>query len=296
MRLPQDIADRLTAQGVEFDASELEQVALALATQDLWRVIEGEEFDLVNDGLKDRYPSRLVYPFARRDDCDNVACLVVEDPERPPLSVVVIHDFASPGYEVEAEAESLATWREKVLEVSEPPAGLVLSRSARGTDYWLSRPYLPDDLRAELASAAIILVPQEGFRGIDHPMFPNGTEEFFAHLRDVNPDEVVDICVSEEDYQALALHGDMLILASLVMPAKAATKVIKQVSDYLKKRLLSSIRDTVLRVSMTIEFPREAGRSAFQVSFDGPADEFEGVVSPVVERAIRSPGSGADGT
>jgi len=46
-------------------------------------------------GLKRRYPDRDLFPFARRDDNDDVACFERNGNE----SVVLIHDFASPGFE-----------------------------------------------------------------------------------------------------------------------------------------------------------------------------------------------------
>lgn len=46
------------------------------------------------EGLKVRYPDRELVPFARRDDNDDLACW-----ERDRVGVVMIHDFASPGFE-----------------------------------------------------------------------------------------------------------------------------------------------------------------------------------------------------
>ncbi len=65
------------------------------------------------DKLTQLYPSRDILPFARRRDRDDVACLVRSDPEHPRGSVVVIHEDAMPGYEVEAVFASLTEWFEQ---------------------------------------------------------------------------------------------------------------------------------------------------------------------------------------
>lgn len=60
--------------------------------------------------LKQLYPARDILPFARRRDPDDVACLVRRDPEYPRRSVLVIHEDAMPGYEIDEVIGSLAEW------------------------------------------------------------------------------------------------------------------------------------------------------------------------------------------
>jgi len=75
-----------------------------------WQVLEPELAEKLATALRGRYPVRKVIPFARREDSDDVACIVVQDPERRTGSVLVVHDYASPGWEVEAEFIDVATW------------------------------------------------------------------------------------------------------------------------------------------------------------------------------------------
>ncbi|SHI74466.1 hypothetical protein SAMN02745181_0785 [Rubritalea squalenifaciens DSM 18772] len=57
-------------------------------------------------GLQDRYPCRQLFPFACRQDCDDVACWEREADE----AVKIIHDFASPGWEDSGEYPDLWAW------------------------------------------------------------------------------------------------------------------------------------------------------------------------------------------
>ncbi|MDT7949877.1 MAG: hypothetical protein RQ966_00070 [Acetobacteraceae bacterium] len=62
------------------------------------------------DSLAEQFPGRDVLPFARRGDRDDVACVVTRDPHRPKGSVIIVHDGAMPGSELDAEFASLADW------------------------------------------------------------------------------------------------------------------------------------------------------------------------------------------
>ncbi len=65
--------------------------------------------------LKQLYPSHEVLPFARRCDSDDVACLVLKDPKHPRGTVLLIHDGAMLGSEVEKVITSLSQWFEQAL-------------------------------------------------------------------------------------------------------------------------------------------------------------------------------------
>lgn len=75
-----------------------------------WYFVTGEEFHRLYKGLNSRYPQRLVIPFARRQDCDDVACFVVHSPDFPLGHVLILHDFASAGFEVDVSLNSFWDW------------------------------------------------------------------------------------------------------------------------------------------------------------------------------------------
>lgn len=86
-------------------------VELGLTQLEPWWIIEG---DLLRDrhrGLQQRYPSRTVVPFAVRQDRDDVACFV-PDSEK----IVIIHDFADPGYEQRDELPDFDAWLRRAVD------------------------------------------------------------------------------------------------------------------------------------------------------------------------------------
>ena len=68
------------------------------------------------NNLGQLYPGREILPFARRCDCDDVACLVLNDPEHPHGTILLIHDGAMRGTEIEGVIDSLARWFEQAQE------------------------------------------------------------------------------------------------------------------------------------------------------------------------------------
>ena len=71
-----------------------------------WHVMEATEALVHARRLAELYPERELFPFAYRQDNDDVACWSSGEGER----VFVIHAFASPGWENEAEFSDVWAW------------------------------------------------------------------------------------------------------------------------------------------------------------------------------------------
>ena len=71
-----------------------------------WYLLNADLIVKRNDGLKLRYPDRMLFAFAARMDCDDIACW-----ERGRTGKVsVVHDFASPGFEAKENFDSFWDW------------------------------------------------------------------------------------------------------------------------------------------------------------------------------------------
>ncbi|MBI3757351.1 MAG: hypothetical protein HY267_05180 [Deltaproteobacteria bacterium] len=71
-----------------------------------WHIMEGERALRQFRGLAERYPSRELFPFAYRQDNDDVACWAKGMGDK----VFIIHDFASPGFENEGAFDDVWSW------------------------------------------------------------------------------------------------------------------------------------------------------------------------------------------
>jgi hypothetical protein len=85
-------------------------IDLNLVNLQPWHFLSDDEFDYLYAGVNKRYPERQVIPFARRSDSVDVACFVLQDSEQQAGQIIVIHDFASPGFEVVARMEKFWPW------------------------------------------------------------------------------------------------------------------------------------------------------------------------------------------
>jgi hypothetical protein len=77
-----------------------------------WHILEGHQVLERSRGLAARYPSRSLFPFAYRQDNDDVACWAQGMGEQ----VFIIHDFASPGSEDEGSFENVWSWFRAAVE------------------------------------------------------------------------------------------------------------------------------------------------------------------------------------
>lgn len=92
--------------GYVYPAEFVKIVQLNLLDFDVWYLMNNEQVNIRIKGLKTRYPNRNLIPFARRDDCDDIACFEVGKGNR----VQIIHDFASEGFEQRKEYQCFWDW------------------------------------------------------------------------------------------------------------------------------------------------------------------------------------------
>lgn len=99
--------------GFWYPPSFVRVVELGLTNLEPWHVLEGSRLRERRQGLAQRFPARTLIPFAVRQDNDDVACW---DPARDKEAVVVIHDFASPGWEGREEYPDFFAWLRQAIE------------------------------------------------------------------------------------------------------------------------------------------------------------------------------------
>ena len=83
-----------------------------LVNLDVWYFMDAEQVEKRITGLKKRYRNRKLIPFARRDDCDDIACFEVGKKDK----VEIIHDFSDSGWEQRREYECFWDWFRDAIE------------------------------------------------------------------------------------------------------------------------------------------------------------------------------------
>jgi len=79
-----------------------------------WHIFDSLKAQVRFQRISERYPSREMFPFAYRQDNDDLACWIRGKGEK----VFIIHDFASVGWEGEGEFEDVWTWFRSAVEES----------------------------------------------------------------------------------------------------------------------------------------------------------------------------------
>jgi hypothetical protein len=81
-------------------------IQLGIVDLAAWHMLDRPAAIKLMAGLATRFPNRSVVPFACKADTDDVACW----DKSMPGKVVLIHDWASPGYEQRDVYEDFWSW------------------------------------------------------------------------------------------------------------------------------------------------------------------------------------------
>jgi hypothetical protein len=87
-------------------------IELNIVNIEPWYIMNAERIETRINGLKEKYPSRCLIPFAKRDDNDDVACFELGQDKK----VFIVHDYASPGWEQHKIFEDFWSWFRKAIE------------------------------------------------------------------------------------------------------------------------------------------------------------------------------------
>ncbi|WP_406079284.1 hypothetical protein [Micromonospora sp. NBC_00858] len=98
--------------GFDYPQEFIRVVELGLTDLEPWFILDDDDLYDRHRGLRGRYPNRVLVPFARRIDNDDVACWDADRGGR----VVIVHDFASPGWEHHADVGGFYDWLRQAVE------------------------------------------------------------------------------------------------------------------------------------------------------------------------------------
>ncbi|WP_270993737.1 hypothetical protein [Listeria seeligeri] len=98
--------------GFNYPKAYLKAIELNLVDFDNWYFIEADQAIRRYQSLSDRFPTRKLVPFARKDDNDDIACFEIGKGK----VVQIIHDFTTEGYEQRGQFMDLWAWMQYALD------------------------------------------------------------------------------------------------------------------------------------------------------------------------------------
>jgi hypothetical protein len=137
--------------------------------------------------------------------------------------------------------------------------------------------------RTAVEQAGIVLIPDDGFREYEGPVFPQGTVDFLHFLRDRAPSgTAVEIAVEDTDYKEVALHFDIIRLATLFVEYIAAPTVATLIAEYLTHRLGSRLKSAEARTAIVIHKKDGDREETVRIAYEGPAMNVGGALHDAI--------------
>lgn len=132
------------------------------------------------------------------------------------------------------------------------------------------KPYVTEDILTEIQKADMLLIPDENLRKNAAISFPELTEEFFAYLRKNAGDNlIVDIAVSDEDFQKLEMHSAVLQITSFIVLSVFLPLAVSLLANYLYDEAKKHRRKTE-DISAHVDFVVQEGSKSKRITYDGP--------------------------
>jgi len=110
----------------------------------------------------------------------------------------------------------------------------------------------------------------------------------FSLLREnISGDDTVDIAIEDDDFKELALHFELLSVVGVVTTLVLAPVVVNIISDYINRRLNRDIDEGKVRFQLTVAAKGKGHEQFAQVTYDGPAKEFQASMTAALEQIPR---------
>jgi hypothetical protein len=145
---------------------------------------------------------------------------------------------------------------------------------------WISKDFVPEEIRSELARCQVLIVPEIGFRDYDKPLFPVGTESLLATLkRSLGSSVQVDICISDANYAELALHSDTCRLGCFVVLSVVLPLFLNVIANVIYEKMKANPERTDISFNMTVVDTNGVSKN---ISYEGPAKGFNTAAKHII--------------
>ncbi|HHD2942186.1 MULTISPECIES: hypothetical protein [Enterobacteriaceae] len=136
---------------------------------------------------------------------------------------------------------------------------------------WLERVPLPPDMAESVYRSSVVFLPIESFRGVVNFSFPQGTSDLYQFLLKHRGElGQTELCITDDDYQELALYSREIRLGHLLVTQVVAPVLIGLLTNYIYDIVKSDPDDNV-----TLTLQVEGKCNDILIKYDGPAKDFQ---------------------
>lgn len=166
--------------------------------------------------------------------------------------------------------------------LSRPLLEVSVSETDEGRGFWLDRPWVGEERRLGLLSAAVMVVPKVSPN--ESPVFPVGTGEFLSRLQGLlGADLSVSVAMSSDEYAELALHSKAWRLPTMIVTGVVLPVIATILANRLDEVLPGFRSDDTAEIELIVETP---DRGALKLSYKGPAEDMGGFLQSAVSRYV----------
>ncbi|TGK89970.1 hypothetical protein EHQ23_02315 [Leptospira bourretii] len=159
---------------------------------------------------------------------------------------------------------------------------LTITESDIDFENWTTKNFISPQLKSRLIEAQILIVPTEGFREYNGPVFPVKTEEIFHFIKsNIDNEQIVDICIEDSEYRELALHSNLIVLGEFLVKTVALSIFLGVFSNYIYDNYVKKgTADSTIRLAITVEKEK---KKSVRVEYEGRASDFNQVSDRIKE-------------
>lgn len=127
-------------------------------------------------------------------------------------------------------------------------------------------------------NASIVIAPFLGFRDCNYPVFPVMTEELYAFIKEKCSD--VEICIEDDEYKELALHADLITIATFFVTSVALPVLVNLLAEYIKDKIVRPGQDRAIRISIV---KHNKGKKSKKFTYEGKPEFFDETIKSAKE-------------
>lgn len=144
---------------------------------------------------------------------------------------------------------------------------------------WVERTPLSSELKDSVLTSEILFLPIENFRGLSERAFPQGTSDLFRYIKEKARHLAgTELCISECEYQELALYSKEIRLGHFLVTQLVAPVLIGLLTSYVYDNLKAEPDD---KISVTIQI--EGKCNDYKFTFDGLSKDFNSIGSKIMQ-------------
>jgi len=146
--------------------------------------------------------------------------------------------------------------------------GKIVLKDIENIDIFINKSYISDNLKDQIISSDIAILPIEGFGNYKGPLFPTGTEMIYLYLKkNLPPDYKLEIAIDAKDYKELSLNHAIIDIGIFILSQIYLPFFLNLLANYISNKFSS--KDNIVKVKFILKDDLKF------IDYEGPVDNFK---------------------